>query len=690
MANTVFQFPVPDPAVAALFDGEVAIGPTSNSVVPAGMRAYYMARSGLLKAGYHTIKIYADNAVSMWIGSALTSRRMVLSTNATNGVQTFDFEVFDGEDRIDLYLQNMDATASPCWTVFSIYRNGTPVYGSKAQYWQWETTPLPDAALLGAQDARLSYPVFTLLPNWENGMLEQLQYLTDIMSSERTIEQRRSLRTLPRRTIEAGFMRTRENRARLDSFFTGVGTKKMLVPIWFEQYRLTVPQTPASDGVTFPKGTLALREFRAGDLVLINNKDPNVYDVAIISTLNYATDTITWERKPTRNWGVGARITPLRLAQMLDPPSLGNRTSNVGVAQVRFSFVDPEPGFSASWGNCSPLFQSTPNWSEDVTAGYNRDSFITDNGINSPWVVDLSDMSTIERRLKVSLRGRLAVNNFRRFIAMARGRAVRFYLPTFAADVWPAEDVNGNSFLARSSNFWETVQTRQNGRYMLGFYFKDGARPIYREVSAVEPVQLEGPPYTMTGERYHVAEPLPPIDLARIQRVSWVEVVRFDQDTFELQHETDESRVVEIGVVTRTVDATDMPPIECWVTSRPYAQEVVDMISTSGMVLAANLYSGKVDFNDSLSTEGALLAADLIQAVRYLSYTMPPDEIGTAGTIIDAEVSTVHYLDVVMAEESVNTVASIESANLYNALVRFSPPEESIKTTATILQGSFS
>lgn len=692
MPNTVYQNNPFDPSIAAQFNnGEKALSPTANGQVHGVIRTYYLARRGVLQAGHHTIKIYSDSAVGVWIGNARNSRRMLLSTRAALGVQVFDFDVFEGEDRIDLYLQNLNAFTSYCWVAFSIYRNGTLIYASNAASWQWDDSPISDGALLGSMDSRLAYPVWSILPNWEDGILESLEWKTDILKGERSTEQRRSLRSMPRRTMEAGFLRSRANRSRLDSIFAGQGTRKFLVPLWFEQYKLPASLSPAAPSVTFPAGTLAKREFRAGDRVFINDKNPDVFDVAIIATANVATDTITWEVPPTRTWPAGARIIPLRLAQLLDAPSLSNRSDAVGISQVRFALVDPDVGFDPSWGYCSPLFTYRPDWSESIDVDYQRDIFTLDNGINTPYILDPSDVSHIGKRIKLMLRGRTQVNNFRRFMAMSRGKAVRFYMPSFTNDVLPKQDLNGISFEAQPIGFWESMQTRQSGRYMLGFFFNDGSPAIFREVASVEPVGLQGPPYRMTGELFNLKEPLPVISLRRIARISWVEVVRFNQDTFELQHEVDNSGVVLVDLVTTTVDAAGMPPIDCWVTSRPYPLESVDDMDITATIVAGEMYEGSIKLTESIDMTSTIESGSYVEVV-YRGYSMTTEDIELSAMITEGSVEVVlppGFVETAMLPESLDLTTSIQSGEMNVVLLGYTMVPEAINISMNLTEGEF-
>ena len=55
-------------------------------------------------------------------------------------------------------------------------------------------------------------PVWTIRPNWKGGILERLEWLTDVLASDTGVEQRRSVRPTPRRSFEITVNPTRNER----------------------------------------------------------------------------------------------------------------------------------------------------------------------------------------------------------------------------------------------------------------------------------------------------------------------------------------------------------------------------------------------------------------------------------------------------------------------------------------------
>lgn len=676
----------------AFTNGEMSVGPVSQLAVP-GMSSFYFARIfDDLMPGRYTIRTTMNDAGSLWVGSSANSMRMVATFTLDEDITAweYEFDLYQGDRRFDIYVHNLTTGPGSCGFIFGLYRDGRLVYASRSEHWRYETAaPMADSDLLGALDTRRRDTVFSVLPNWANGITERIEYLTDILEGERASEQRRSLRTVPRRSIEASFLRNTYHQDRLNNFFTGVGGKPFLVPLWFEQFRLLFPLNPSSPTVLFPEQSLGMREFRAGDTAIVFDKDPSNFDVVIVQGVDVVNDTLVLGVGLTQQWLEGSRIIPLRKARLLDMPSMNNRTTDVGVTQVRFELIDSAMPFEPSWGYCSPLLRLEPDWKNDVVSGYERLTFNLDNQLASPFIVDPSDQSLVTQRANFLLRKREQVVYARQFMAAARGRAVRFYVPTYTDDVQPLGDIPAgqNYFDVHPSGFWEATRTRQFSRRTLGFFFRDASPPFYRTVEHVEPMGLSGPPYRMSAERFYVDQDMPPIDMTRIKRISWMQSVRFDQDAFELQHLVDDSAVVQAAFVFKTVDPEGMPPIDCgWVTSQPYPVDVEDAVQPSMVITGGRLYDPTINAGDSITSAMGVSGGTLRALLQQ--HTQPPDAYAptvalSGGTLRDV----LRAYD--NGVEAVQLVATVDEGTLQTILIAYERyPVEAVQLAATITEGT--
>jgi hypothetical protein len=404
-----------------------------------------------------------------------------------------------------------------------------------------------------------------LLPNWANGITERLTWLTDVLNDETGTEQRRTVREFPRRSFEASFLRTREQRARLDNFMVGVGRKPFLVPLWHEQFRVMVDFS-LDDTVTITDPVE--REFRPGTLVLMCGRDPNVYEVIEIESLDTGTGVLTFATTLTLEWKAGTRMIPLRKARVLDSAELNSPTDAVSTIQVRFELNDPDNQFAdptdypdttalspPSWGDDAlAIFWFKPNFASAVTFTYERDDFMLDSQVGPIQIVDPSDQARIVQRFSVMLKGREQTFAFRRFLAMARGRAVPFFTPTYMNDLIPVTTtISGTSIQCKLAGFASFMATYSQARTTIAIVFRDGTATIYRTVTTIEIVTDEES--IAVAEQFNLAgDALAEIEVTSIKRIQWLVASRFDQDGFELLHHVDDCAAITTNVVTRSIE----------------------------------------------------------------------------------------------------------------------------------------
>lgn len=542
-ATPVFDHPIQAPESANFTNGERGLG--VNAVLGnEAVGTYYLAKKIKLQAGVYSIKLLLSPGGSLTVdGVTLTG----------TGVFISQIDVGSGERQFDITLVKT-SPGQRAYAAFVIYRTGKVSYTSDAEGWVFDTSNIVTEDIPAALDPRLSLPVFGVLPNWQNGVTERVSYLTDIIVSETAAEQRRTLRTHPRRSLEASFLRQDALRARLDAFTLGVGSSDMLVPIWQEQYRTTADMAANAVGHTITGDSLVYREFEAGELVLATNGDPVSHEVLQIDTVDTGTGLITWRKRPAKAWPVGTRLIPLKVAFISDKVSMSNPIDRVGSMTLRFDFKEPDRRFAGAWGYPSPLWTFKIERGNALTIDYDREDFILDNEVSPVEVSNPGNRAITNSRFSMLTRGREAYHALRQFVAAARGRAVRFYAPTFTRDVFLQSDLGGFIFDARVTGFADTVGTTQDSRKTLAFVFDDGSPTLYRRILAVEQV----PVADGYVERFTVNEALPVIAKTMVNRVQFIVASRFDQDSFEFTHLVDSAAAVQSSFVTRSVDSAGM------------------------------------------------------------------------------------------------------------------------------------
>lgn len=644
----VYELAMPIEFTSFFLNDEKALSvhPTLSEA-PARTTYYVSKWMPFLEGGEYLIRCVAEDA-SLWLSTQeRDNSRSIYFTKRDSGPQEATIFLPRGRQRFDIVLTNVSDVANPasrCFLAFSLWKTGKLIYSSAGAGWVFGTEVIPDADVPALGDWRLDLPVFSVLPNWANPVIERLSYSTEVILSEIGVEQRRALRVQPRRSFEAVFARHDATRSRLQNFFVGVGKNQCLVPIWHEQYAL-----PATLGPTlvFPADSVAKREFRSGGLCLAIGKNPAVYEVLIVNEVDYDSDTISFVAPPVSVWGVGDRLIPLRVARVLDVPSLSNPTDRVGLVPIRFTIDDSEPApFSPSWGYCSPLFRFTINRGTDITVGYERvTAFVEDDDVGPIDVYDPEQRDRITIRAGMQLRGRDDVVAFKQFIDMARGRAIRFWMPTFTADMQAVATINGTVIDVRGAGFFDYLKSRQGFKAYLSIEYLDGRATLYREIDGFTKIND-------STDRVFLKLEVSDSPIASIRRISFLLPVRFDHDAFELHHLVDDSAAVLTNFAVRSADTNEMEPIECGATSTIYPLEMIDGVSGAFLTYAAQLwkliphaFDNTFEVMSMLLTGGAVASrmkdegvssafvvetAELIHVVNYRDTDMLPEGLASS------------------------------------------------------------
>lgn len=551
--SSVFSASIPSPYNASFSNGELAISVVSNLNLTPPRSTYHLAKLFNFKGGIYTLKSVSVDGALWSVGTSSQNGRVLQNVIKDEGVVNTEVYLPAGQQRLDIILSRIGITTGPCFMAFSLWQDGRLVYASSASGWVFDTVPFANASIPSIADYRLSLPLFSVRPNWAGGVTERIEFKTEIMASESDFEQRRSIRRFPRRSFEANFSRHEVRRARLSNFITGVGNNEVLVPLWTEQYPI-----PATLGTTvdFPAGTLAMREFAVGTLVWVNAGNPAANEILSVSGVDLPNDRITFSGAPVSTWPAGTMITPVRVARLLDPPQMDNLTDRVGSVQIRFSFSDTEAWPDPSWGHCAPVFRFPINRASPVNASYDRP---TANLLDTDYgPVDVQDFYSVERlsvRCAMTFKGRSKLFAFRQFIGMARGRAMRFWMPSMTQDMQPLADMNGNYVDMKDAGFADYMSRVQDARITLAVVFLDDRPNLHRKVSFVEKVS--------GGERVYFTTPMPSIPLSDVGRLMFMMPARFDQDAFEIQHLVDDCALSQAQVIVKSSNTVDMHGIEC-------------------------------------------------------------------------------------------------------------------------------
>jgi len=147
----------------------------------------------------------------------------------------------------------------------------------------------------------------------QRGMIEALEWITDIIESHDGTEQRIQIRQAPRQVFEASVLI--DDEAQLSALRVAIAAWQHRLwgwPCWHEARRLTATLPVASSSIGIDT---TMADFRAGGLAIIHTS-PTLYEVVQIATV--MADSLILAEATTMPHAVGASVMPLRLARMSD------------------------------------------------------------------------------------------------------------------------------------------------------------------------------------------------------------------------------------------------------------------------------------------------------------------------------------------------------------------------------------
>lgn len=437
-------------------------------------------------------------------------------------------------------------------------------------------------------------PVWTIRPNWRNGVLERLEWLTDVMPSTFGTEQRMALRLSPRRTFEMTFNPTNQARSYFDLWLHRLGSLEFMVPLFHDKAKLTAPVTAGQD--TIPIDT-TYREFVDGGMAVIIGDDPFTFDVLEITAV--AADELTVEAAGVGHaWGKGVAVYPLRRTRISQESMFSAITNRVGEATLQFELNQandiPAEGAWALSYNGIPILLDKPNRRETIDFTYIRNSLILDNEIGLRELLDDAGRAFTIQTYSKMMRGRADHWAFRQMLYRLRGQALPCWLPTFNEDL-----VLSRSRLAADA----VIDVKK-----IGYAYTGGLIDGREHIIINGPAGPIGAAITGTGAAPTASEERLTLGgalgtaLPAGTTASFLEIVRLSQDSVEIMHHTDTDGTAECSLGfrayrdERTPGAITEIPIEpaenrlvpCGIPSETFALNIIAtafVSSTQGLVV---------------------------------------------------------------------------------------------------------
>lgn len=387
-------------------------------------------------------------------------------------------------------------------------------------------------------------PVFSFRPNWHDGIVEALEWFTDLLDAKRTgAEQRIALRLTPRRSFEARLDLIGTERTFADLFLRRFHAAEFMVPVWHDNALLT---SAAAIGASTLAVDTVDREFVDDGMALLVGDDALSCEAVRIDTVSAS--SISLVSPTTLTWRAGTTIHPLRRSRFNSDIRLSNLTDTVAQGKLTFELSQANPydggteELEAYAGR--PILSPAPDWSKDIDLELVRALFETDSKTGFKSVSDPAGRSFSTQMHRWFLKGRSDLAAFYRLLYRLSGKQGSIWLPSFTSDLTIA------SAATAGATAIDVVKC--------GLDYADAPSPgrEYAITATGEVLHFTSLGTPSTGkERLNLSAPLAAdLDVGAV--LSWVDIGRLDSDRIELFHPTDSDGVTQVEAPFRTFSNT--------------------------------------------------------------------------------------------------------------------------------------
>lgn len=390
--------------------------------------------------------------------------------------------------------------------------------------------------------------IFTHIPNWESGITETLEWLTEVRTTRTGKESRRRLRRDPRRSMTFSVVSAGDSLRRLDADLFRVGPGPWVMPLWWDVCAgVQMRVTGASDIIELTAPGIGLyRDWQMNRPGVVRRGSD--WLAGTVSLL--ADDVIEIDLDEPTDWPDGTvRAYPAWEALVTRQVELSRITAGVARTTITAELVDYRSPAGISLDDQylgADLWLDQPNRVSDVNVEYSRDLERIDRELG-PWrLYSPSGRPFPLRRQLHTYHDRATLWDRRRWWQTLGGRHTRFWSPTYQADMQTVQAEAGASTIVVEPIGWP--DNYEGDAFRTHFAIRAaGADTLVREIE--ETGSFLGDEVLAFFDQDSI--PLDyPVD--RIKQICWVEPVRLASDRIDVQWISAGVANVSLGV--RAVD----------------------------------------------------------------------------------------------------------------------------------------
>lgn len=407
--------------------------------------------------------------------------------------------------------------------------------------------------------------IWNFAPNWRSSVSHTFEFKTDIVTARSGREQRRALRTAPRRTVE--FQITLPDDQRRSFART--------MAVWQNKsFTLGDPVRSVATTAVLNSGTASVTAaeipdwLTAGAAVLMENDDSRAS--AVVLSVNTTTRVVTFTGNAAAQWPKGTLLRPAFTG--LIGTDQTSRLPAAHVAELNIGFaVDPgsetfdadEPGAHIHDGR--EVFIRQPNWAEPLEGSLIWPTEPVDFGFGRIATMRPVQFGTFGHQATYVSQNREQADDLTLMFIRQRGRRGEFLVPTWTDDIPLAATAAAGSSTIRTpgTDILDDYEDHPVFR-AVAIIMLDG-RAIYR---TVESMVADGGDTVLTLDRPFNFAIIP----AKVAMVCWMTVSRFASDSMTVEWLTDS--VAQTSLAVQSLEYLDAEnPITAYDGAAEWAYE---------------------------------------------------------------------------------------------------------------------
>lgn len=371
---------------------------------------------------------------------------------------------------------------------------------------------------------------WTIPPRWHNGVLERLEWSTEVQQAADGNQDAYPLRESPDRTWEFDVRVANTDRWLLEAALYDWSARNWAFPVSPDHSLLAAPLAATSSSI--PLDTAYL-DYTLGGLAMLWSS-PTVFELVEVDQIQ--ANALLLVRPTVNPWPRGTRVYPVRIARLADRPQLQRPTSRRVDAHVRMESVEacdwpaiPPPATYLGY----PVLEQITEASTLPTAVYERQLDVLDAGFGPVSIDDFTGLAWGRQSHAWKPYGRAERAALRSLFYYMDGRVNRLWVPTWQDDMQLLATVAATSLVLDIVWCGYTRYLHgQPGRKQLRIELVGGA-VFYRQVDNWAEIDAGTERLTLSAAFGQVVTP------EQVAQISYMALCTLAGDAVEIQHETD-------------------------------------------------------------------------------------------------------------------------------------------------------